>query len=148
MGTVSIGEVAARTGLAVSAIRFYEERGLIQPDRDAGGRRVFDRADIRRLSFIMVAQRLGFPLSEIAGELNRLPNGRAPTKADWTRMSRTFRARIDRRIADLELLRNKLDACIGCGCLSMRQCALYNANDAASTKGAGPRYLMGDRPNR
>ena len=145
MAAISIGEVAARTGLAVSAIRFYEERGLIRPDRDGGGRRTFDRADIRRLSVIMVAQRLGFSLGEIAQELDRLPDGRAPTKADWTRMSRRFRERIDRRIDDLETLRDKLDACIGCGCLSMRQCALYNADDDANAKGAGPRYLLGDR---
>ena len=146
MGAIAIGEVAARTGLAVSAIRFYEERGLVRPDRDRGGRRTFDRADIRRLSVIMVAQRLGFSLGEIAAELDRLPDGRAPTKADWRRMSRTFRARIDGRITELEVLRDKLDACIGCGCLSMRQCALYNANDTAHAKGMGPRYLMGDRP--
>ena len=147
MGAISIGEVATRTGLAVSAIRFYEERGLVRPDRDAGGRRTFDRADIRRLSVIMVAQRLGFSLGEIATELDRLPDGRAPTKADWRRMSRTFRAQIEARIEELETLRDRLDACIGCGCLSMRQCALYNAGDTAHAKGAGPRYLMGDQPN-
>jgi MerR family redox-sensitive transcriptional activator SoxR len=148
METISIGEVAARTGLAVSAIRFYEERGLVRPDRDAGGRRTFARADIRRLSVIMVAQRLGFSLAEIAAEIDQLPDGRAPTKADWGRMSRTFRRRIDARITELQTLRDKLDACIGCGCLSMRQCALYNRDDTASATGAGPRYLVGERPDR
>lgn len=130
----------------MSALRFYEERGLVAPVRDAGGRRVYDRSDIRRLSFVMVAQRLGFTLSEIGAELDRLPDGRAPTKADWTRMGRTFRTRIDERIAELETLRWRLDACIGCGCLSMRQCALYNPTDRAAERGTGPRYLMGDAP--
>ncbi|MHA7773604.1 redox-sensitive transcriptional activator SoxR [Roseibium sp. M-1] len=144
---LSIGELADRTGLSVSAIRFYEDKGLVHPARNAGGQRRFLRADIRRLSFVLVAQEFGFSISEIAGQLKRLPEGRAPTKSDWTRISREFRSHLDERIARMTALRDKLDACIGCGCLSMKSCQLYNAGDAAASKGRGPRYLLGDRPN-
>ncbi|MET1414679.1 redox-sensitive transcriptional activator SoxR [Roseibium sp. HPY-6] len=144
---LSIGELAERTGLAVSAIRFYEEKGLVHPIRNSGGQRRFLRADIRRLSFVLVAQEFGFTISEIAVQLGRLPEGRAPTKADWTRMSREFRKHLDLRIERMEALRDKLDACIGCGCLSMKSCQLYNAGDAASRHGRGPRYLLGDSPD-
>ncbi len=143
---LTIGELADRTGLSVSAIRFYEERGLLHPGRNAGGQRRFLRADIRRLSFVLVAQEFGFSIAEIAEQLKRLPEGRAPTKADWTRISREFRSHLDRRIERMTALRDKLDSCIGCGCLSMKTCQLYNSGDAAASKGRGPRYLLGDQP--
>jgi len=143
---LTIGDLAERTGLSVSAIRFYEEKGLVHPDRNRGGQRRFMRADIRRLSFVLVAQEFGFSIAEIAAQLARLPEGRAPTKADWSRISREFRSHLDQRIERMTALRDKLDACIGCGCLSMRSCQLYNAGDAASKKGRGPRYLLGDKP--
>lgn len=144
---LTIGELADRTGLSVSAIRFYEEKGLVHPSRNPGGQRRFLRADIRRLSFVLVAQEFGFSISEIARQLERLPEGRAPTKADWTRISRDFRTHLDKRIERMTALRDKLDACIGCGCLSMQVCQLYNAGDAASRHGRGPRYLLGNSPD-
>ena len=140
---LTIGDLAARTGLAVSAIRFYETHGIVAPVRNAGGHRRYGRADLRRLSFVMAAQRLGFTLSEIAPHLRRLPAHKAPTKADWTRISTGFRREIDARIADLEALRDRLDGCIGCGCLSLKSCALYNPGDALGAEGTGPRKLMG-----
>lgn len=143
---LSIGEIAARTGLAVSAIRYYEEEGLIAPWRNAAGRRRFQRADIRRLSFVMIAQQFGFTLPQIRVELDRLPRHRAPTKVDWARISTTFRKDLDTRIARLQKLRDTLDGCIGCGCLSLEACALYNPKDRASARGTGPRYLLGDSP--
>lgn len=143
-GGLSIGQLADRTGLAVSAIRFYEEKGLVAPLRNAGGQRRYDRADIRRLSFVMISQQLGFSLSEIADLFRKLPEGRTPTKADWTRISKVFRKSLDQRIETMTLLREKLDGCIGCGCLSLSNCKLYNPDDKASAKGTGPRYLLGD----
>ncbi|MCR8826102.1 redox-sensitive transcriptional activator SoxR [Pseudosulfitobacter koreensis] len=143
---LSIGDLAARTGLAVSAIRYYEAQGLIDPWRNAGGQRRFSRADIRRLSFVMIAQQFGFTLPQIRAELDRLPKGRVPTKADWARISTGFRAALDARIDTLTRMRDTLDSCIGCGCLSLESCALYNPGDRAGLKGVGPRYLMGDRP--
>lgn len=143
---LSIGALAARTGLAVSAIRYYEEQGLITPWRNAGGQRRFLRADIRRLSFIRIAQQFSFTLPEIRALLDQLPGGRTPTPQDWRRISEGFRARLDQRIETLEKLRDDLDGCIGCGCLSLPKCALYNPGDRAQEKGSGPRYLMGDRP--
>lgn len=142
----SIGALADRTGLAVSAIRYYEAQGLIKPWRNAGGQRRFERADLRRLSFIMIAQQFGFTLPQIKSELDRLPGGRTPTKSDWARISEGFRATLDRRITTLTKLRDNLDGCIGCGCLSLEACALYNPTDRAAEKGQGPRYLMGDTP--
>ncbi|KIC50319.1 redox-sensitive transcriptional activator SoxR [Tateyamaria sp. ANG-S1] len=144
---LSIGEIAERTGLAVSAIRYYEDEGLVAPLRNASGRRRFQRADIRRLSFIMVAQQFGFTLAQIKAELDLLPRHRAPNKRDWARISTEFREGLDARIARLEKLRDTLDGCIGCGCLSLEACALYNPRDAAAEKGQGPRYLLGDRPS-
>jgi MerR family redox-sensitive transcriptional activator SoxR len=141
---LSIGDLARRTGLAASAIRFYEDRGLLRSARTAGGQRRFEAADIRRLSFILICQQLGFSLREIGEQLEALPRGRAPTQRDWTRMSRRFRQHIDARIEGLTRLRDRLDGCIGCGCLSLRKCALYNPGDRASIRGAGPRYLLGD----
>ncbi len=142
---LSIGQLARRTGLSVSAIRFYEEKGLVAPRRDAGGRRQFRRSDIRRLSFVLIAQQLGFSIRQIRDQLQTLPNGRTPGKADWARISRQFRANLDQRIETLHRLRDNLDGCIGCGCLSLRICSLYNPEDRAADYGTGPRYLMGDR---
>jgi len=138
---LTIGDLARRTGLAVSAIRFYETHGIVHPLRNSGGHRRYGRADLRRLSFTMAAQRLGFSLTEVAGHLAALPAERAPSRSDWARISGGFRARIDARIAALEDLRDKLDGCIGCGCLSLDRCALYNPNDAAAAKGPGPALL-------
>ena len=136
---LSIGALAKRTGLAVSAIRYYEAQGLIRPWRNAGGQRRFERADLRRLSFVIIAQQFGFTLPQIKAQLDRLPGGRTPTKADWTRISASFRAALDERIDTLTRLRDDLDGCIGCGCLSLKACALYNPGDRAREKGArGP----------
>ena len=142
---LSIGQLASRTGLAVSAIRYYETQGLIGPLRNAGGQRRFIRADIRRLSFVQIAQQFGFSIAQIRALLDELPQGRAPTAADWAKIGRVFRADLDQRIETLEKLRDNLDGCIGCGCLSMKKCALYNPDDRIAAKGAGPRFLMGDR---
>ncbi|WP_421856207.1 redox-sensitive transcriptional activator SoxR [Oricola sp.] len=141
-----IGELARRTGIAVSAIRYYEEQGLVSPGRNAGGQRRFLRSDLRRLSFILIAQQFGFTLPQIRQVLDRLPNGRTPNKADWTRISGDFRAELDRKIETLNELRDRLDKCVGCGCLSLTDCTLYNPQDRVAGKGAGPRYLMGDKP--
>jgi MerR family redox-sensitive transcriptional activator SoxR len=140
---LTIGELARRTGLSVSAIRFYEAKGLVAAIRSAGNQRRFLRSDIRRLSFALIAQRLGFTIAEIEAELAALPQGRAPTKADWQRISERMRARLDERIALLARTREKLDGCIGCGCLSLESCALYNPDDRAGSAGAGPRFLIG-----
>lgn len=137
-----IGELARRTGLAVSAIRFYEDKGLLQAMRTMGNQRRFLRSDIRRLSFILIAQKLGLGLAEIEVELSKLPLGRTPTLADWQRISRSMRKAIDEKIALLSLTRRKLDECIGCGCLSLERCALYNRDDRAGAAGPGPRYVL------
>ena len=144
---LSIGFVAERTGLAVSAIRFYEEQGLVHPHRNAGGQRAFERSDIRRLSFVLIAQTLGFSIAEIREALATLPENRTPTKADWTRISNRFGAVLDEKIAQMQALRTKLDGCIGCGCLSLDNCRLYNPEDRAASLGKGPRYVMGDEPD-
>jgi len=141
---ISIGQLADRAGIAVSAIRFYEEKGLITSIRNSGGHRRFLRADIRRLSFILITQKLGFSINEIAEKLSLLPMGRNPTKKDWEKISKSIRSTLDKRIEEMTLLRNRLDGCIGCGCLSLKTCAIYNPDDRASEKGVGPRYLMGD----
>jgi len=144
---LTIGQVARRTGLAVSAIRFYEERGLVAPLRDAGGQRRFRRSDIRRLSFVLIAQQLGFSLQEIIESLKGLPEGRTPTKRDWSRISQSFRKVLQERIDIMKRIQERLDGCIGCGCLSLAKCALYNPEDRANRFGAGPRYLLGDLPD-
>jgi len=144
---LQIGTVAARTGLTVSAIRHYEAEGLITCHRSAGGNRLLEPADIRRLSFIVIAQNLGFTLKEVREQLDLLPQGRTPTKKDWDHISRHFGAIINKRIMALETLRSKLNNCIGCGCLSLKSRALYNADDRARKKGTGPRYLLGDKPD-
>ena len=141
---LSIGQVAARTGLAVSAIRYYEDMGLITPMRAPGGNRRFRRADIRRLSFVRIAQGFGFTLPRIAELLADLPEARTPTAKDWKDISEGFKQELDQKIATLTKLRDDLDGCIGCGCLSLERCALYNREDSAAQKGDGPRYLMGD----
>jgi MerR family redox-sensitive transcriptional activator SoxR len=135
---LTIGELARRTGLSVSAIRFWEEKAL----RTRGGQRRFLRSDIRRLSFALIAQKLGFSLEAIRLELAVLPQGRTPTQADWNRISRGFRHQLDARIAAMERMRDRLDNCIGCGCLSLRKCALYNPDDRMAAEGPGPRYLV------
>ena len=142
---LTIGDLARRTGLSVSAIRFYEARGLVRAIRTSGNQRRFLRSDIRRLSFAMIAQRLGLSLAEIQTELEAMPDGRTPSQKDWTAMSRRIRARLDERIRMLERTRALLDGCIGCGCLSLERCALYNPGDRAAGAGAGPRFLLGDR---
>lgn len=142
--TVTIGELALRTGLAVSALRFYEESGLIRAERTRGHQRLFRRHVSRRLAVIRVAQSLGLSLAEIRSALDELPVDRAPTAAEWATMSRAWRERLQRRITSLEQLRDELTSCIGCGCLSLKRCRLYNPSDTAARGGSGPRYLLGD----
>ena len=139
---LAIGEVAARSGIAASALRFYEAEGLIQAERDAAGRRWYPRAVLRLVAFIRTAQRLGISLAEVRAALGELPDGRTPNRADWTRLSRRWRPVLDRRIQELMLLRDKLDGCIGCGCLSLRRCRLYNPDDQMAADGPGPRHLL------
>ena len=143
---LSIGELSRRIGLSVSAIRFYEARGLVKAVRTAGNQRRFARADLRRLSFALIGQKLGLTLAEVANELASLPLGRAPTRADWQAISNRIRGTLQQRIAMLERTRDLLDGCIGCGCLSLDRCALYNPADYAAQAGTGPRFLLGDRP--
>jgi len=142
---LTIGQLAQRTGLSVSAIRFYEARGLVSAIRTSGNQRRFLRSDIRRLSFALIAQRLGLTVGEIEAELASLPQGRAPTQRDWAAISERIRSRLDQRIEMLTRTRDQLDGCIGCGCLSLDRCALYNPGDRASAGGAGPRFLLGNR---
>ena len=144
-GLLSIGELARRTGLSVSAIRFYEAHGLVTAIRTGGNQRRFARADIRRLSFGQIAQQLGLSLAEIGAELATLPQGRPPTRRDWQAISGRIRGALQRRIAMLDRTRDLLDGCIGCGCLSLQSCALFNPGDRAARAGAGPRFLLGDR---
>lgn len=144
---LSIGEVADRSGVAPSALRFYESRGLIHSVRAGSNHRRYHRATLRRIAIIRVAQTLGLSLHEIASAFASLPRDRAPTKRDWARLSGRWGERLDRRIADLQNLRDRLDGCIGCGCLSMKNCALYNPGDTAARSGSGPRYLLDDGPD-
>jgi len=144
--TLSIGDLARRVGLSVSAIRFYEARGLVRAIRTGGNQRRFMRSDIRRLSFALIAQRLGLTLAEIEAELATLPLEQAPSAGDWRAISLRMRGALEARIAMLERTRDLLDGCIGCGCLSLERCALYNPGDRAGRAGAGPRFLLGDRP--
>jgi MerR family redox-sensitive transcriptional activator SoxR len=141
---MSIGAVAERTGLAVSAVRFYADQGLISAERAPSGHRRFARSVIRRISFIRICQRLGYTLDEITDQLEQLPDGRTPNEADWARLASSFGNDIDRRIAELAQLRDTLSACIGCGCLSLNRCAIWNPDDGAAELGDGPRYLLGD----
>jgi MerR family transcriptional regulator, redox-sensitive transcriptional activator SoxR len=146
MALMTIGEVSRRSGVAASALRFYEERGLIASERAGSGHRRYPRPVLRRIAFIVFAQRIGLTLDEIGGELARLPPDRAPTRRDWSRLSSKWTARIDQRIAELERLRTGLTECIGCGCLSLDRCRLANPDDRAAGLGPGPRYWIGDRP--
>lgn len=139
---IPIGELARRTGSSVSAIRFYEDKGLLDSLRSSGGQRRFLRSDIRRLSFIRIVQQCGFTIQDIREMLDGLPHGRTPTKADWTKLSRVMRAELDRRITLMEGLRDRLDGCIGCGCLSLRACRLYNPDDQRGGDGPGPHRLV------
>lgn len=143
---LTITEVSRRSGVASSALRYYEERGLISSERAGSGHRRYSRAVLRRIAFIVFAQRIGLTLEEIGTELAKLPPDRAPNKRDWSRLSSTWTGRIDDRIAELERLREGLTGCIGCGCLSLDRCRLANPDDRAASLGAGPRYWLGDRP--
>ncbi len=141
-----ISEVSRRSGVAASALRFYEERGLITSQRAGSGHRRYPRAVLRRIAFIVFAQRVGLTLEEIGSELGKLPPDRAPNRRDWSRLSSRWSSRIDQRIAELERLKAGLTECIGCGCLSLERCKLANPDDRAAARGAGPRYWIGDRP--
>jgi MerR family redox-sensitive transcriptional activator SoxR len=143
---MTIGEVAKRSGVAASALRFYEERGLITSERAGSGHRRYPRPVLRRIAFIVFAQKVGLTLDEIGAELAKLPPDRAPTRRDWNRLTKTWSARIDDRIAELRRLQRGLTECIGCGCLSLDRCRLANPGDRAAGLGPGPRYWIGDRP--
>jgi MerR family transcriptional regulator, redox-sensitive transcriptional activator SoxR len=140
----SVGELAARAGVATSALRFYETNGLIQSERNESGHRRYRSDALRRVAFIRVAQRIGLSLNEISSALDALPSQRTPTRDDWDDISSAWLPRIDEQIAELEMLRERLDGCIGCGCLSLDTCELYNIEDRAARRGAGARYLLGD----
>jgi MerR family redox-sensitive transcriptional activator SoxR len=144
---LTIGEVSRRSGVAASALRFYEERGLITSERAGSGHRRYARPVLRRIAFIVFAQRVGLTLEEIGAELAKLPPDRAPTRRDWARLSSGWSARIDERIAELHRLQRGLTECIGCGCLSLDRCRLANPGDRAGAMGPGPRYWIGDRPS-
>jgi len=141
---LTIGQVAERSGLAPSALRYYESEGLIRAQRTGGGQRRYDREVLRRLAFVRVAQRVGLTLDEVRAALSSLPSERTPNARDWARLARSWRPRLDEQIAVLVGLREQLSSCIGCGCLSLRACALYNPGDGAASLGTGPRYLLGD----
>jgi MerR family redox-sensitive transcriptional activator SoxR len=143
---LTIGEVARRSGVAASALRFYEERGLLTSERAGSGHRRYRRPVLRRIAFIVFAQRIGLTLEEISAELAKLPPDRAPTRRDWSRLSGSWTTRIDDRIAELQRLKIGLTECIGCGCLSLERCKLANPGDRAGRLGPGPRYWVGDPP--
>ena len=138
---ITIGQLSARSGVATSALRYYEDLGLIRSERTSGNQRRYPQPTLRRVAFVRSAQRVGLTLDEIADALATLPDDRAPTKADWSRLSRSWRPRIDAQIERLERLRDRLDSCIGCGCLSLRTCALNNPGDAVADRGPGAVYL-------
>lgn len=142
MGAMAVGEVARRSGVAVSALHFYESKGLIHSQRTAGNQRRYPREVLRRIAVIRAAQRVGIPLEAIALTLAQLPDGRTPTQADWARMSARWRKQLDERIAQLQLLRDQLDQCIGCGCLSLTRCRLGNPDDVLGQQGDGPRRWL------
>ena len=141
LALLTVGELARRGGVAVSALHYYESRGLIRSQRSSGNQRRYAKAELRRVAFIRAAQQLGIGLAEIGDALAGLPQQRTPTKADWARLSARWRAQLDARIADLQALRDKLDGCIGCGCLSLKACALYNPQDACAAQGSGAQRL-------
>ncbi|MCW2543135.1 MAG: transcriptional regulator, MerR family [Frankiales bacterium] len=138
------GELSERSGVAVSALHFYEREGLIESGRTAGNQRRYDREQLRRVAFIRTSQRVGVPLADIRAALDTLPAGRSPTKKDWSRLSRMWRTDLEQRIAQLQRLRDTLDECIGCGCLSLRSCALHNSEDHLADEGSGPRIMSVD----
>lgn len=140
-GRVSIGELSARSGVAASALRFYEAEGLIAAERTSGNQRRYPRHMLRRVAFIRAAQQVGLSLEEVKTALATLPDGRTPTKADWTRVSHSWTTRLDQQIADLERLKTKLTGCVGCGCLSMRTCRLTNPDDEQGEAAQGPAWL-------
>ena len=140
--SLTIGEVARRSGVAASALRFYEERGLISSEREGSGHRRYPRHVLRRVAFVVFAQRVGLTLNEIGRALATLPGDRVPSRRDWTRLSRDWARRIDERIAELERLRAGLDECIGCGCLSLDRCRLANPGDRVAAAGPGPRFWV------
>jgi MerR family transcriptional regulator, redox-sensitive transcriptional activator SoxR len=141
-GLLTISEVSRRSGVAASALRFYEDRGLIKSERAGSGHRRYPRAVLRRVAFIVFAQRMGLTLEEIGAELAKLPENRVPERSDWAQLSGAWTRRIDERIAELERLRGSLSRCIGCGCLSLKECQLSNPNDCAGSAGPGPRYWI------
>lgn len=144
MEWLTIGDVATRSGVATSALRFYETKALIQSDRTDGNQRRYPRAVLRRVALIRAAQEVGLSLNEVAAALQTLPHHKTPTKGDWERLSRSWQKRLDQQIAELQALRNELTDCIGCGCLSLKSCAIFNPSDAIAERGSGPRYLLGD----
>ncbi len=144
--SLSIGAIAERTGLAVSAVRFYDDQGLISSTRAPSGHRRFHRSTIRRVSFIRICQQLGYSLAEIDSQLAHLPAGGAPSESDWAALAAGFSADLQQRIEGLSRLRDKLDGCIGCGCLSLQRCQIYNPDDIVAERGAGPRHLLEPDP--
>lgn len=142
---LTVGELAKRTGVSTSALRFYEERGLIRSERTDSGHRRYARPTARRVAFVVFAQRVGLTLEEIRAELDKLPTDRMPGREDWNRLTRTWSARIDERIRELERLKGGLSDCIGCGCLSLERCRILNPDDRLASRGPGPRYWVGDR---
>ena len=142
---LTIAEVARRSGVAASALRFYEQQGLIRSERTGSGHRRFSRAILRRVAFIVFAQRIGLSLEEIRAELAKLPSNKVPERADWARLSSQWNARVDERIAELQRLKEGLTGCIGCGCLSLQTCRLVNPQDRVGRAGPGARYWIGDR---
>jgi MerR family redox-sensitive transcriptional activator SoxR len=144
METLAIGDFAARSGVAPSALRYYEKEGLIRSTRTGGNQRRYQRSELRRVAFIRIAQQVGVSLDEIREALASLPENRTPTKADWSRLSARWRRRLEERITLMERLRDQLTGCIGCGCLSMQRCKLINPDDHLAATGPGPRKLLGD----
>lgn len=147
LGYLTIGEASRRSGVAASTLRFYEKRGLIRSLRTAGNHRLYHREMLRRISVIRVAQSLGLTLQEISDAMAELPDQRTPTKRDWEKLSKRWRRRLDERIAQMQRIRDKLTRCIGCGCLSLRSCALHNRGDHVATSGPGPRFLLSEPPS-
>jgi MerR family transcriptional regulator, redox-sensitive transcriptional activator SoxR len=145
-GLLTIAEVSRRSGVAASALRFYEERGLIRSDRAGSGHRRYPRAVLRRIAFIVFAQKMGLTLDEVGAELAKLPENRVPERSDWAKLSDSWTRRIDERISELQRLRAGLTECIGCGCLSLDRCRLANPGDRAARRGPGPRYWVAEKP--
>jgi len=144
MDWLTIGEVASRSGVATSALRFYETKELIESERTKGNQRRYPRATLRRVALIRAGQEIGISLAELGEALSTLPHDKTPSKSDWQKLSRSWRRRLDTQIEEMMALRDELTDCIGCGCLSLKSCAIFNPGDAASTLGTGPRYLLGD----